>query len=340
MKTKMMFVSALALVLAVLGCSEIDPLAPADDAAVVVKAEDATGNNLSFPVLWAEGIGVPLRGAFGTELFEGESTLLDGVPYYHQHDALNEWQAASADMSGGPLHVDWIDWGDNIESRAWPDRAKVRVEVVLYEDLAQPMTGYEMGWISGLGIDEMWGTSGVTYESTQATVYSATARMTIQKIADDPATADLAWDPALGQWVGDISDPFYNSGVWMEGSSPLEKYSAEINVKGKVIYGMLWDVAALGDGPGTYRLTFSFDGQNAPTPNNAFFDDQTQILLPVEEEETADKGEPVGGSTHIDLENNLTYVDLPIVRASGGGNRPHSEPGGGGGGRGGGRGGR
>ena len=36
-------------------------------------------------------------------------------------------------------------------------------------------------------------------------------------------------------------------------------YSAEINVKGKVIYGMLWDLKKAGDGPGTYRITFSFD---------------------------------------------------------------------------------
>lgn len=328
MKRSIILLGAVVLLAGAFGCSELDPAdpRPLDDA---VKADDAAGNNLSFPVLWAEGATVPLRGTFGEEMFLGQSTVIDGITYWYQHDALNEWQAASADVSGAPLAVDWIDWGDNIESKSWPDRSKIRVEMVLYQDLVEPLTGYEMGWVSGLGIDEMWGTSGVTYASTQATVYSHCARMTIQKLTAEFDDAVLAWDPALGQWTGDVTEPFYNSAVWMDGSSPLDKYSAEINVKGKVIYGMLWDTKTHGDGPGIYRLTFSLDGTNASLPLNTYFDETTQVLVAVEETE---KEEPTGGVVVIDTANNLTYVDLPITPAKGGGGNRQDDPGSGGGG--------
>lgn len=327
---------------AVCGCSDDGPFGPAPQADQA-KAEDVTGNNLSFPVLWAEGVGVPLRGTFGAEMFAGQSTVVDGVELFHQHDPLNEWQAASLDASAAPLELDWVDWGDNLESRPWPDKSKIRVEVVLFQDLATPLLGYEMGWISGLGIDEMWGTSTLTYDAPQATVYSHCARLTIQKLTVAPETAVVTWDPALGRWVGDVGDPFYNSAVFMEGSSPTEKYSAEINVKGRIIYGMLWDTRTHGDGAGVYRVTFSLDGLNAPVPVNAFFTAATQVMIPEEEEESADKAEPTGATAVIDAANNLTWLDVTLVAGSGGGrNRPSDAGGGnggsgGGGGRGGGR---
>ena len=331
MRKSIVLLLAASVVLAAFGCSDLDPADPVG-ADRNIKAEDVTGNCLSFPVLWAEGVTVPLRGTFGETTFLGASTLVDGVEVFHQHDPLNEWQAQSVDVSSQPLHVDWIDWGDNIESRAWPDKSKIRVEVVLYQDLDTPLTGYEMIWVSGLGIDEMWGTNTLTYESTQATVYSHTARMTIQKLTADYDVADLTWDPAAAQWVGDVSEPFYNSAVFDEGESPIERYAAEINVKGKVIYGTLWDTRTHGDGPGIYRLTFSFDGVNAAVPVNAYFDEYTEILVPVEEE--LEKAEPVGGTTHIDIANNLTWVDLPITPTSGSGHNRPDNPGNGGGGQG------
>ena len=333
--TKIFATLILTIMLAMLcSCANDDPAAPAvpddPDGAILVKAEDATGNNLSFPVLWAEGWSLPLRGAFGETMFLGQSTVIDEVEYFHQHDPLNEWQAASADISAAPLNVHWIDWGDNLEARPWSERSKVRVETVLYQDLDTPMLGYEMGWVSGLGIDEMWGTNTFTYESAQATVYSHAARLTIQKFTAAPDEAVLAWDAAQGAWTGDISDPFYNSAVWMDGNSPRDKYSAEINVKGKVIYGMLWDVRTHGDGEGTYRITFSLDSLGGVVPTNAFLTEATQIMAPEEEEEeSADKSEPTGGVTGIDPVNNLTWIDVPIVPASGGGgNNVNDEPGG------------
>lgn len=338
LKSILLVLSAAAL-MAAFGCSELGPADPVDQGNVV-KAEDVTGNNLSFPVLYGEGVTVPVRGTFGVTRFEGESTIVDGVELFHQQDPLNEWQAASLDVSAAPLEVNWIDWGDNIESRAWPDKSKIRVEVVLYQDLVDPLLGYEMGWVSGLGIDEMWGANTLTYDAYQATVYSHCARLTIQKLTAEPDVAQLTWDPATGQWIGDVTEPFYNSAVFMDGASPVDKYSAEVNVKGKIIYGMLWDTRTHGDGVGTYRLTFSLDGQNAPVAVNTFFTAATQILAPLPEEEAL-KAEPTGGRTYIDTLNNLTYIDMDLTLSSGGGrNRPDNPGGGGGGGGHGGGGGR
>jgi hypothetical protein len=312
---------ALSILIMIPGCSENDPLQPAAiDSAL--KAKDTVGNNLSFPVIWSDGYQRALRGDFGTESFLGASTIIDGLELFHQQDALNHWQAESASGLGAPVNVDWIDWGDNLEARPWPYRAKIRVEVVLYRDLEQPMLGYEMGWVTGLGVDEMWGATTGTYDSPQAAVYSHCARLTIQKLTADPAE-NLIWNPATGRWDGDAGEPFYNNAVWEnEGEGPLTGYSAETNIKGKIIYGMLWDTKSDSDGEGIYRLTFSFDSQGL-VALNTFFTDATQVIV---SEEEGEKAEPLGGHAVVDHENNLTYIDVTIVpptggRGGGGGNR-------------------
>jgi len=338
----LLFVAA--ALLGAFGCSELDPVSPGENA---IKADDGFGNCLSVPVIWAEDVSLSLRGTFGAPEFNGAFTTVmdaDGNPVdaYHQKDQYNVWQASTI-VPTAPVNVDFIDWGDNLESKAWPANSKLRVEVVLFEGLTEPATEFEMAWVSGLGIDELWGATTVELAATQATVYSNNARLTIQKLDENPQ--DLTWNATLGQWEGDISEPFYNSAVFDSGDSPITKYSAEINVKGKVIYGMLWDVATTGDGMGTYRITFSFDDINAPQDLNTFFDEFTQIMIPEPEEEVTayspDKAEPTGGITYIDTVNNLTYIDQPITRAKGGGGggKPDKPGGGHGGGGGGGHGG-
>jgi hypothetical protein len=322
MKKMGVTIVCLSLIMLIGGCSsEVADSVTGPEPAICDKGGDeGSGNNLSFPVIWSDGYDLPLRGTYGVDSFAGASTLVSDVLVYHQQDALNEWQAESKDGSGTPVLVDWIDWGDNLESKLWPLRAKIRVETVLFQDLETPMKGYDMYWVSGLGIDEMWGTDGTSHESGQATVYSHNARLTIQKIPDDPAIA-LVWDRDLHQWVredgGDLNDPIYNSVVYQTTEGPTSGYSAEINVKGRVIYGMLWDTRVNADGLGSYRLTFSFD-TDGPWAMNTFFDEFTQIMEPVEEEE-GEKGEPVGGLTYVDSVNNLTYLDTQLVDGTGGG---------------------
>jgi len=297
----------------------------------------------------------------------GEPTAdnpMDLVRAYLQKDQKSVWQAGSADVSAVPLDVHWIDWGDNLESGDWYTRSQVRTEVVLFQDLMEPMTEYEMRHTSGWGIDEVHGLAAtptdppvaVTGPGTRATVYSYCARLTIQKLLverDDAELANLVWEPTLG-WTEPegyeddlISPPIFNNPVHEGGDGP-GYYSAEINVKGRIIYGYTWNVRTLNEGAGDYRITFSFDQVCGNAVQNTFFTDGvTQIIVPLEEEvvtAAAEEGEePGGGATGVlipaDFDGetgeliggNLTYIDVRILERGGGGG------GGGGGGKKGGR---
>jgi hypothetical protein len=245
-----------------------------------------------------------------------------------------------------------------------------------------PMLQYDMKHLYGLGIDEMWGLSttfisgqNVTEEvgpeernkiqakvkprpeevdpNTQATVYSHCARLTIQKLLverEDPLLADLIWVPEEGWTEPDgsvdlINDQIFNRPVWEMGVGP-SYFSAEINVKGKVMYGYNWDLSTLNDqtggsAAGDYRVTFSFDdycglNNNGP-PLNTFFTDingnpVAQImelaevegvtvteLSSTESDDSDDGGGTVGATGMIDYENGLTYMDIRILEKGGGG---------------------
>ena len=314
----------------------IVPLAAAVLAAILPPAGgqevEATGNNLSFPVIWGEGSGLELRGSFGLVITGGAYTLVDGVAWWHQRDAVNTWQAEAKNWLA-PTGVSWIDWGDNLESQDWKSTSKVRVETVLYKDLTDapggpnaPMLAYNMLYLSGSGQTEMWGSNVATYFSDRATVYSNHARLTIQRI--DPAL-ELVWDSVAGQWCGGgVLSTDFNGGCWQEVEGP-GGYSAEINLPGKVIYGYNWDVLTTSLGrAGTYRITFSLDQDNGTGDLQTRFDETTRILPIAPEEGTAlslsqkpDGGKPeAGGTAFVRPDLNLTYIDVTI-KAGGGGRR-------------------
>jgi len=289
---------------------------------------ETAGNNLSLPVIWAEGKSLDMRGVMLEATLDGPYWSDEfGVKWYFQQEDLNYWQAQNMDGSSAPVNVSWIDWGDNMEAQIWTTRSIVRTEVVLYNDLPTPMTGYEMAYLWGDGIEEVWATNGVQYDSTQATVFSWLARYTVQKLAVQPYIEDengtpvaaipndqlgLTWNTTTHQWDGPVGITLYNSAVWeaegVDGQALSEIYSAELNVPGKVIYGWNWNVKRNSDGAGYYRITFSLDPTTGPdkTPVdcNTFFADGTTQILP---------GNPGGGIPQIDYVNNLSYIDLKIV---------------------------
>ncbi|HEX6230815.1 MAG TPA: hypothetical protein VF029_03810, partial [Actinomycetota bacterium] len=326
---------------------------------------ETAGNNLSFPVLWAEGVTKTLPGSPGmTPVLTGEwwyqwgtngvdpnvspascppdpddLTFCDdgitgsatgpepGTPgadnplplarAYLQKEPLNVWQADSLSMTHSLVNVDLIDWGDNLESVDWTTRSQVRTEVVLFEDQAAgdaelgtdgstiwPMLEYGMRHTSGWGIDEVHGLEAslegvpVPVVNTQATVYSACARLTIQKLAVsrvEPELAILDWVAGTG-WTEPegypddlVKEPIFNKPVWESGDGP-GYYAAEINVKGRIIYGYTWSLPKLNDGAGDYRITFSLDptGVCPYTLNTVFAGEITEIIVPIEEEATAE----------------------------------------------------
>ncbi len=285
-------------------------------------SQETAGNNLSYPVIWAEGVTKTLPGTAGMDpkrdgewwyqwgtngidpnitpascrpdpdnsdycddgvagswdssadpLYLPAQNLLPLAKAYLQKDPGNVWQAGSADWRDSPVIVDGIDWGDNLESMDWYTKSQVRIEVVLLKDLKpeQSMCVYEMRHVSGWGIDEVHGlaTSPETGQVNQedglsATVYSHCARLTIQKLMvkrDNEQLSALQWKPECGWYdFGDnlINAPIFNKAVYEAGDGP-GYYNAEINVKGRIIYGYTWNVRLLNDGPGDYRITFSFD---------------------------------------------------------------------------------
>lgn len=322
--------------------------------------DEGAGSNLSFPVIWSEGVektlrtpptgtvdGVKLTGAWwyvwGEDPIDQQAPInscdpkvidpcypegtTDLYKAYLQKDANNFWEAYNGNATE-PLNVDFIDWGDNLESIDWGITSRVRTEVVLYENLPQPVLQYAMRHVSGWGADEMHGLQtdpqgNIVYgPGTQATVFSQHARLTIQKLTAVAPT--LTWDAANHMWVGDARAPIFNMAVWQAGDGP-GYYNAEVNIKGKIIYGYTWDVKKMNDGgAGVYRLTFSLDntGQGPNSTLNTFFDSNTSILVPVEEEVVAAEVDGGGGTAYVDPVNNLTYIDVTIKSGKGGSGKP------------------
>ena len=395
---------------------------------------ETAGNNLSFPVIWAEGITKVLPGTAGMDpILTGEwwyqwgsngtdpdvtpascppdpdasdpllnpdglalcddgvegsvdLDLVAGFPAadnplplakaFIQKDPLNVWQAESMAWPNGDNVVDWIDWGDNLESVDWYTRSQVRTEVVLFEDnnsIEDPWLEYEMRHTSGWGIDEVHGMAATLDETpaalfgpgTRATIYSRCARLTIQKLLvdrDDPRVGEgeegvLVWDPEASNWKEPdgypedlINEHIFNGSVHEGGDGP-GYYSAEINVKGRIIYGYTWNVRKLNDltgipltAAGDYRITFSFDEFCGTVGlNTDFVDGTTEIMVPLEEEiieqvalaEADDSGDDGGGTGVLKGDLNLTYMDVRILERGGGGGGGGGNNGGGGGGGGG-----
>lgn len=375
---------------------------------------EKVGNNLSFPVIWAEGIPKTLRTApanlVDTELLEGEwwfvwgpepidpqSIIYSCAPStsgellcldqtepgttdpglykgWVQKHASNYWEAYNADGEGD---VDWVDWGDNLESIDWTIKSKIRTELVLYKEMSPVVLQYPMRHVSGWGISEVHGlqtyTDGsIAFENApgdKATVYSTHTRMTIQKLnvdRDDPNMDQLEWDSVNSKWkdVNDddilvVNEPIFSNALYEAADGP-GYFNAEVNVKGKIMYGYTWDIKKLNEGTGSYRITYSFDETvEGPTVSvlNTFLTN-AEILLPIEEEpddetsakdavSTAEGDESEKGGVGVLLGGqNITYMDIRIVGKttgggggnSGGGNGGGSGSGGGAGGSGGGSG--
>ena len=299
------------------------------------EAVEVVGNNLSFPVIWADGVTKALRGT-SEPLLAGDSFIKHDTSWYIQADPLNTWQAENIIPAlNQPVKVSFVDWGDNLEAKSWSFGSQVRVETVLYKLFeGSPMKAYRMmiydETISGL--DEIWGTSGTTYMSHVSTIYSGTARLVIQKLTKDRDSEDLSlqWDATNSRWTGDANDPIVSSGVWNNISGPAA-YSAEINVQGKLIYGYNWVTKRDGDGAGDYRITFVLEPSVPGLTCNTLFDASSYVLVSEEETETTEEDSgPVstGGIAEIDTNNNLTYIDVRLTEGTGSGKKGGGQDGG------------
>jgi hypothetical protein len=319
--------------------------------AYAAEEGDEAGNNLSYPVLWAETDGRPVvPGVMGEESFVGKilENTTDKCYGALQKDIDNTWQAENMPVPADHA-VTTIDWGDNIEVKDWKIGSPVRVETSLFDDtLDAAMKQYEMCYISGQGQTEVWGASvtkpngsvkPIYGEGLSAMVFTAGARLTIQRITD-PTKA--TWDATQKRWVGaGTTDPIFNSAVYEKTSDGPGSYGSEINVQGKLIYGFNWGTDGLFNGE--YRITFSLDG-----PTEGFAGTGTSLkgatILVSEETEVplepmlvpmspgggsgGSGGSGSGGETAKNVavvlgDLNLTYIDVGL---SGGQDAPPPPP--------------
>jgi hypothetical protein len=266
MKRKLAFFLVFALVAAFI----VSPLSDAKKP-IPPEPEEEYGNNLSVPVIFAEGIGLTgyniaeSTGLRSTTESLTEPFVVDGINYYLQQ-TVNTWCADFRRGSELAKEAIRLDWADNLVRQTWSANSVIRVENVMFIDNPNPaMIGYDMAYLGGEGQDEIWGTTGTTTESAIATAFSATARLKIEKLTGtDPL--DAHGEPIVG--LAPLFDAAIYEGYGLDGNLP-DKYSAEINVGGKVIYGYNWNLGQytlpeefLTYGKaGWYRLTFSIDDQ-------------------------------------------------------------------------------
>jgi hypothetical protein len=200
--------------------------------------------------------------------------------------------------------------------------------------------------------------AGTSYSVANLVGYGEEIYLIYKAIAPNPTTsASPGEDPWVKQYdaVDLINDHIFNGSVHEGGDGP-GYYSAEINVKGRIIFGYTWNVRNLHDlaivppyteptAAGDYRLTFSLDEACGTAELNTYFvEGVTEIIVPLEEEvaaAAAEEGESPGGGANgvlvpavfdIDrklISGNLTYMDIRILERGGGGNGGGGSKGGG-----------
>ena len=168
-------------------------------------------------------------------------------PSYYEQKSINTWQGEWV-AAGGVQQDVTAKWGDNLTGTASLNSgSKIRIEMALTKDVSStPMTSYPMALLSGSGINELQGTTGVANTATTTAFVMATnARLAIHRLDAQGGTEIAVVDNQA------LFDPTVPDG--------LNKLSGEIPVSGNFTYGYVWDPSATGSTAGWYRITFLLD---------------------------------------------------------------------------------
>lgn len=278
--------------------------------------EPEFGNNLSNPVVFADGLGVTglavstdpgLRptanegiAVTGTSAFWYSGNKADWQGTYYTQQSENTWRAEWMDGTG-TMQDAAVDWGDNILSHTFNTHSPIRIEVVLYSASVGPLTGFNTTSLSGTGSTEVQGTDGTTGLFTP-TVYSVVPRLTIQKV--DSVTMQPI--PGAIGFDGTIAD-----GLAAHGPG---SFSAEVNVAGKVIYGfgfLIQDITLPANlhKYGWWRITFSLDGSATMGGSTTSRNTRLVSLMDV----------PGLYTPVLDPSGTSSYIDIYVDKAQGGG---------------------
>ena len=255
--------------------------------------ETGYGNNLSVPLVFADGIGITgatITGTDYTDLATGlrptATDVTDPFPYfdpadiftlnvggvstdYYKQQTSSTWQASWLNGKDAMQSVE-LDWGDNLTSASLSSGQVIRVETALRQypgsaswPAEQVMTAYPMQLLYGEGKAEMQGTTGTPATATERRVYTVTARLQILKLVGGvPTVHPCGFDGSVAE------------GLAVPDGSDVAKYAAEINVGGSQTYGFNWRInqCTEPDKTGAWRMVFSFDdnvsvGGNTVTNN-------------------------------------------------------------------------
>ncbi len=304
----------------------------------------ADGHNLSFPVVLPEGAGLSLRAGLTAPRLEGPwwygwtegdtpvacapstCTPPPGVDVWrvYPQDQGARWQAGV--LNGTPdvtVGVSEVDWSDALENTTWNSASALRVEIVLYTPLDEPLPAYEMRHLHGQGVRERRGVVAsdtdpaipLLSESGDATVVTPCARLTVQKLepsdsATRPRAERFQWNAATGEWNG-AAYTLVNSAVWEKGDQGRARgLSSVVDVRGKALFRYDWEPgrAALPShvsAAGWYRLTFSLDGSAAGGKRCGGYALNTSLV-----EADVEVGEQYPAV--VDAVWNLSYVDIYV----------------------------
>jgi len=250
--------------------------------------DEGFGNNLSFPIVFADGYGLsglkisgtwPGVGPFATlptfdfntglrplstekltafpNFDSSTAVAIAGVTYYPQATA-STWQAEWRTNASPTMEV-IVDWGDALLSKSYTVQSMVRIETILLQDATIPsvtdtMTAYKMALLSGSGITELRGTDKSTYASAARNVFAINGRLKVEKLAADGSVEAVLYNKAV----------YEGFGTTVEGGGRTNDtaYAAELNQAGLIVYGknfFMTQVTGIPQKTGQYRITFSLD---------------------------------------------------------------------------------
>jgi hypothetical protein len=289
------------------------------------ESETTAGNNLSVPVIFAEGIGVTgelLGTGNGLRPTAEEGIAVDALPFFYGANkpdcgvyfcqgGANVWQAQWLDGSALGVQSAEVKWGDNLTHHQFDTHTMLRVEVSLTAWSSPTMTGYNMPYAIGQGPDQMQGTDGSTAAMVPS-IYAVTPRLIIQKL-DDVTREPVA--------------TVFDGAVWQKfGTEGPGGFGAEVNVAGAVVYGFNFVIRDVGLPSefhrfGWWRITFQLDNSAQVAGATVLRNVSLDQLSAVSAEE-----EPPLYTPQLDPANQKSWLDIEVKSAkAGGGGGEHEE---------------
>jgi hypothetical protein len=246
-------------------------------AAAAPGEEEGAGNNLSVPVVFAEGYGLTgmktqpyntypttteddgLRPHTDAEalpftesgdpnpyLDVADAYELEGTTYYEQNGP-SVWKAYAKDGIKDQMVKSLVYLGDNLTGHQWTaDQKIIHLEMGLQREMTVGQLTYPMTSLYGEQMSEMFGTTGEDTIGTTAKVYSPMGRLVIQKLDKNHDPKAKIFSQAIYQGYG------------LDGEG---RFATEVTRAGTLSYAYNWWLRDVTDvaKAGWWRISFKID---------------------------------------------------------------------------------